>query len=198
MLVGMAGCDGGKAAVPAVSPAVEVPSVTGPQSPPGPTSTQEEAPLSVVVGRVQLTKGEQPMVDGRLVSAESFEKRFGADWRKELREHRVRITGRAHTHVCGPDEQCLSGGEIPQMLDVRMIEICASPDHYFTRGRNPVPCPPTKAEESACQTKCNEESKACGEASARGTGPGLRPCGCAMVTCEQGCEMSGEPDFHCH
>lgn len=199
VLLGMAGCDGGKVAVPAASPTVEAPLATAPRASPEPSGAAaagEGAALSVIVGRMELVTGARPMVDKWLVEASSFEERFGADWRKELRDRRVRVTGREHVHVCAPEEECLSYGEVRRLLDVRMIEICASPDLSFTMGRTTVPCPPTKAEEGACVAACSEESKACNQSGSAGPGP--RRCGCAMVVCEESCERSGEVDFRCH
>ncbi len=164
----------------------------------GISSATEERPVGIFVGRLKLTKGEQPMVGGRLVSSDSFEERFGVEWRKLLAGRRVRVTGREHVHVCGPDEQCLSDGEIPQILDVRMIEVCASPSAALLAGPRSVPCPPTGEEERACAAECDEQSRACDGVPISNGGAGPRRCGCARETCVESCATSGEVDFRCH
>jgi len=194
VVVGMAGCDGGKVAVPAASPVLQ-----SAQTPPESSGAAEgEATPSLVVGRVEIVSGDRPMVDGWLVAAETFEARFGADWIKLLRDRRVRVTGRKDSHPCAPDEECLSGGMVQRLTSVQMIEVCWSPDLSFTMGRKTVPCLPTKAEERACVSACSEESKACSATSRTETGTVSRRCGCAMGTCEEACAQSGEVDFRCH
>ena len=192
VVVAMAGCDGSKVPVPAASPVLQAAQV-----PPAPPDTAE-ATLSLVIGRVRVVPDGRPMVDGWLISAAAFEERFGADWLGILRDRRVRVTGREESHPCGPEEECLSDGEVRRLTSVRMIEVCWSPDLSFTMGRKTVPCLPTPAEERACNSACSAESQVCSATSRTETGTVSRRCGCAMVTCEQNCAKSGEVDFRCH
>jgi hypothetical protein len=199
----VAACDGG-AASSSTPP-------TYPLPPPAPTSPQTEAelvpsasstpvepaPLDIIVGRLHLTKGAQPLVDGQLIASEDFEKRFGADWRKLLVDRRVRVTGRKYVHACEPQEQCLTGGEIPQIRGVRAIEVCATLSLAPSALPETVPCPAGEAELATCKAECDAQSRLCDEASRASQGPGLRRCGCARVTCFQACAESAEALFMC-
>lgn len=54
----------------------------------------------------------------------------------------------------------------------------------------------------ACLTECRRESNACDdEARKPSQSPkgrrGLRQCGCAKISCEQGCKKDGVPFFAC-
>jgi hypothetical protein len=200
LLAALAGCEARNTAVPAATPTTEVAPVETSSPPPlpatpGPPAT-EQPRAAVVVGRLQLTKGAQPLVGGLLVAAENFEERFGPGWRTHLAGRRVRVTGRKDVHVCEPQEQCMSSGEIPQMLDVRMVEVCSSASLELAPLPRAVACPPSEAEVSACKSECDEQSRRCD--SAAGSGPGPRRCGCARVSCFEGCAESAEADFRCH
>lgn len=90
----------------------------------------------------------------------------------------------------------MSGGEIPQMLDVRRVEVCSSASPGLAPLSGAVACLPGEEEVSACKSECEEQSRRCDGAS--GSGPGPRRCGCARVSCMHGCAESAEADFRCH
>ncbi|WP_437682219.1 hypothetical protein [Sorangium sp. So ce131] len=144
------------------------------------------------VGTLELTKGEQPMIAGRLMSREDAERVLGPDWRA-LRGRRVRVLASLRDHVCEPEAQCLTGGRIPLLENVASIELCSPADSTVQPAG--VDCAPGAAEVAICEAECQSRSQECSErAPDRGA---LRRCGCAKVSCEQACKSRGEAQFVC-
>lgn len=143
------------------------------------------------VGTLTLTKGEQPLVAGRMMSREDAERWLGPSFR-ELSGQRVRVTAVLRDHVCEPHAQCMTGGRIPLLEDVASIELCSGGD---AAGRPEVDCTPSPAQLARCEAECRGLSDDCDRrAGDRGA---LRRCGCAKISCEQGCRETGEPLFAC-
>lgn len=72
-------------------------------------------------GKMTLTKGKQPMVDGVMLSKDYF----GEDWRAKtvaLEGKRVEVKGHLWRHHCGPLEQCLSPGYIDRLVEITSLE----------------------------------------------------------------------------
>ncbi|WP_437959564.1 hypothetical protein WME76_07835 [Sorangium sp. So ce119] len=163
-----------------------------PASPPAdPGRSGEAPPRERWVGALELTKGAQPMIAGRIMSREDAERWLGPDWRA-LRGQRVRVLAVLRDHVCEPHAQCLSGGRIPLLEQVASVDLCsgagpAVPDR--------VDCAPSPAQIARCNADCRSLGADCDQrADDRGA---LRRCGCARVACEQGCGETGEPSFTC-
>jgi hypothetical protein len=55
--------------------------------------------------------------------------------------------------------------------------------------------PPTAAEVAACEAECGRQSH---EANAHAARDDLRRLGCAKVSCDHACPVSGVADFRCH
>ncbi len=117
------------------SSATAIPSASALAAAPMPSAPKGD----VLVGKVTTTKGATPVVAGRLLSAEAFRERFGADWRDKVMGERVRLVGRLHVHVCRAEEQCLTTGEIHSLQDISAIELCAG--SKSTADVEPVDCP---------------------------------------------------------
>ncbi|AUX42601.1 uncharacterized protein SOCE26_040340 [Sorangium cellulosum] len=147
------------------------------------------------VGTLELTKGEQPIIAGRLMSREDAERLLGPGWRA-LRGRRVRVLASLRDHVCEPEAQCLRGGRIPLLENVAAIELCRAADSADSVAQPAdVDCPPGAAEVAICDAECESRSKECSE---RTRDPGaLRRCGCAKVSCDQACKSTGEARFLC-
>lgn len=179
------------APTPAVSAA---PAGTPPASPP----TEEERPGDAParerwVGTLTLTKGSQPLIAGRILSREDAERWLGPEWRA-LSGQRVRVLAVLRDHVCEPHAQCMIGGSIPLLEQVASVELCSSAGP--SGGAAVVDCAPSPAQKGRCQAECRMLSDDC-DRRADGDRGGLRRCGCAKVTCEHGCEETGEPAFTC-
>ncbi|WP_437930251.1 hypothetical protein WMF37_13795 [Sorangium sp. So ce291] len=161
--------------------------------PADPERPAEAPPREPWVGTLELTKGEQPMIAGRIMSREDAERWLGPDWRA-LRGQRVRVLAVLRDHVCEPHAQCLQGGRIPLLEQVASVDLCSDPG---PAGRpEGVDCAPSPAQSARCKAECGSLSDSCDHQGAGDRGA-LRRCGCAKVTCEQGCDKSGEPSFAC-
>ncbi|WP_437489923.1 hypothetical protein WME75_11730 [Sorangium sp. So ce1014] len=177
-------------AAPAASSA---PAVTPPASPPVENERPGEAsPRERWVGTLTLTKGEQPLIAGRMMSREDAERWLGPGWRA-LEGQRVRVMAVLRDHVCEPHAQCMTGGRIPLLEQVASIELCSGGD---AAGRQEVvDCTPSPAQLARCEAECRGLSDDCDQrAGDRGA---LRRCGCAKISCEQRCRETGEPLFAC-
>ncbi|WP_437736513.1 hypothetical protein [Sorangium sp. So ce1335] len=163
-----------------------------PPSPPGEQERSGDAvPRERWVGALELTKGAQPMIAGRIMAREDAERWLGPDWRA-LRGQRVRVVAVLRDHVCEPHAQCLSGGRIPLLEQVASVELCAAAGP----GGRPdgADCAPSPAQVARCEADCRSLGAGCGRDGDRGA---LRRCGCAKVACYQGCRETGEPSFAC-
>ncbi|WP_437758632.1 hypothetical protein [Sorangium sp. So ce1389] len=161
--------------------------------PADPERPAEAPPRERWVGTLELTKGAQPMIAGRIMSREDAERWLGPDWRA-LRGQRVRVLGVLRDHVCEPHAQCLQGGRIPLLEQVASVDLCSGPGPAGRAER--VDCAPSPAQSARCKAECGSLGDSCDQQGAGDRGA-LRRCGCARVTCEQGCEESGEPSFAC-
>ncbi|WP_437691890.1 hypothetical protein [Sorangium sp. So ce176] len=163
-----------------------------PASPPAePGLSGEAPPRERWVGVLELTKGAQPMIAGRIMPREDAERWLGPDWRA-LRGQRVRVLAVLRDHVCEPHAQCLSGGRIPLLEQVASVDLCSGAG---PAGPDRVDCAPSPAQIARCNADCDSLGADCDQrADDRGA---LRRCGCARVACEQGCEETGEPSFAC-
>ncbi|WP_438028690.1 hypothetical protein [Sorangium sp. So ce233] len=163
-----------------------------PASPPAdPEGSGEASPRERWVGTLELTKGAQPMIAGRILSREDAERWLGPDWRA-LSGQRVRVLAVLRDHVCEPHAQCLSGGRIPLLEQVASVDLCSGDG---PAGPDRVDCAPSPAQIARCNDDCHSLSDDCNQrADDRGA---LRRCGCARVACEQGCGETGEPSFAC-
>ncbi|MGK3981611.1 hypothetical protein WME99_01140 [Sorangium sp. So ce136] len=155
-----------------------------------PERAAEAPPREPWVGTLELTKGEQPMIAGRIMSREDAERWLGPDWRA-LRGQRVRVLAALRDHVCEPHAQCLQGGRIPLLEQVASVDLCN--DAGRPEG---VDCALSPAQSARCKAECRDLSDSCDQQGASDRGA-LRRCGCAKVTCEQGCDKTGEPWFAC-
>ncbi|WP_437768765.1 hypothetical protein WME77_17925 [Sorangium sp. So ce764] len=167
-------------------------------APPASPSTEGERPGDAParerwVGTLALTKGSQPLIAGRILSREDAERWLGPDWRA-LTGQRVRVLAVLRDHVCEPHAQCMIGGRIPLLEQVASVELCSGAGS--SGGAAVVDCAPSPAQKERCQDECRTLSEDCGQR-ADGDRGGLRRCGCAKVTCEHGCEETGEPAFTC-
>ncbi|WP_437727230.1 hypothetical protein [Sorangium sp. So ce861] len=182
------------APVASTAPAASsAPAGTLPASPPVEKERPGEAsPLERWVGTLELTKGAQPLIGGRILSREDAERWLGPDWRS-LAGQRVRVTAVLRDHVCEPHAQCLTGGRIPLLEQVASVEVCSGAE---AAGRTDVvDCAPSPAQVARCEAECHSLSDGCDRhAGDRGA---LRRCGCAKISCERGCEETGEPHFSC-
>ncbi|WP_437940617.1 hypothetical protein [Sorangium sp. So ce341] len=152
----------------------------------------ETAPRERWVGTLALTKGAQPIIAGRILSREDAERWLGPDWRA-LAGQRVRVLAVLRDHVCEPHAQCLTGGRIPLLEQVASVELCSGAGSAGRPGL--IDCAPSPAQIAGCEAECGGLSDGCDErAGDRGA---LRRCGCAKVTCEQGCRETGEASFAC-
>ncbi|XXX80367.1 hypothetical protein WMF30_16510 [Sorangium sp. So ce134] len=164
-----------------------------PEAPPAERERPGEAsPRERWVGTLTLTKGAQPIIAGRILSREDAERWLGPDW-PALAGQRVRVLAALRDHVCEPHAQCLTGGRIPLLEQVASVELCSGAG---SAGRpDLIDCAPSPAQIARCEAECGDLSDGCDErAGDRGA---LRRCGCAKVTCEQGCRKAGEADFAC-
>lgn len=157
-----------------------------PEPPPAPTSPAEDE----IIGSLALTKGAQPVIAGRMLPSDAMAERFGDDWRK-LVDRRFRVRGETHDHTCDPRAQCLTGGVIPLMRNIRSIDQCKSCD-----GTGDVDCPISEEERDACLAQCNAESSRC-DAGAKGDRGRLKRCGSKRVGCRSACKRFGEPNPWC-
>ncbi|WP_437513263.1 hypothetical protein [Sorangium sp. So ce1099] len=158
-----------------------------------PERPAEAAPREPWVGTLELTKGAQPMIAGRIMSREDAERWLGPDWRA-LRGQRVRVLAVLRDHVCEPHAQCLRGGRIPLIEQVASVDLCSAAGPAGRPER--VDCTPSPAQIARCKAECGSLGDSCDHQGAGDRGA-LRRCGCARVTCEQGCEEGGEPSFAC-
>ncbi|WP_437329103.1 hypothetical protein [Sorangium sp. So ce381] len=183
------------ARVAAPAPAVSAaPAGTPPASPPTEGERPGDAPARERwVGTMTLTKGSQPLIAGRILSREDAERWLGPDWRA-LSGQRVRVLAVLGDHVCEPHAQCMIGGIIPLLEQVASVELCS--DAGSSGGAAVVDCAPSPAQKERCQDECRTLSDDC-DHSADGDRGRLRRCGCAKVTCDHGCEETGEPAFSC-
>lgn len=179
----------GAAPAPAVGAAsAGAPPVSPPTGGPGEAPARERW-----VGALELTKGSQPLIAGRILSREDAERWLGADWRS-LRGQRVRVVAVLRDLVCEPHAQCMIGGRIPLLEQVASVELCGGAGS--SGGAAPVDCAPSPAQIGRCHDECRTISDDCDQR-ADGDRGALRRCGCAKVTCEHGCEETGEPTFTC-
>ncbi|WP_437977744.1 hypothetical protein WMF11_13245 [Sorangium sp. So ce295] len=182
------------APAPAASAASAPPAGTPPASPPTAGAPSGDAPARERwVGTLELTKGSQPLIAGRMLSSEDAERWLGPEWRA-LAGQRVRVLAVLRDHVCEPHAQCMIGGIIPLLEQVASVELCSSTGSSGSAAV--VDCAPSPAQKERCQDECRTLSEDCGRR-ADGDRGGLRRCGCAKVTCENGCEETGEPAFTC-
>ncbi|WP_438000785.1 hypothetical protein WMF26_14180 [Sorangium sp. So ce185] len=176
--------------VPAAAPA---PAGALPVAPPAERERSGDAsPRERWVGTLELTKGAQPLIAGRILSREDAERWLGPDWRS-LTGQRVRVMAVLRDHVCEPHAQCMTGGRIPLLEQVASVEVCSGAE---AAGRTDVvDCAPSPAQAARCEAECRSLSDGCDQrAGDRGA---LRRCGCAKISCERGCEETGEPLFAC-
>ncbi|WP_437985881.1 hypothetical protein [Sorangium sp. So ce117] len=182
-----------RAAAPAPA-ASAAPAGTPPASPPTAGAPSGDAPARERwVGTLELTKGSQPLIAGRMLSSEDAERWLGPEWRA-LTGQRVRVLAVLRDHVCEPHAQCMIGGIIPLLEQVASVELCSGAGSSGSAAV--VDCAPSPAQKERCQDECRTLSEDCGRR-ADGDRGGLRRCGCAKVTCEHGCEETGEPAFTC-
>ncbi|WP_437993411.1 hypothetical protein [Sorangium sp. So ce145] len=182
-----------RAAAPAPA-ASAAPAGTPQASPPAEGERPGDAPARERwVGTLALTKGSQPLIAGRILSREDAERWLGPEWRA-LAGQRVRVLAVLRDHVCEPHAQCMIGGIIPLLEQVASVELCSGAGS--SGGTAVVDCAPSPAQKERCQDECRTLSEDCSR-SADGDRGRLRRCGCAKVTCEHGCEETGEPAFTC-
>ncbi|WP_438009747.1 hypothetical protein WME89_14350 [Sorangium sp. So ce321] len=185
-------------AAPAAASTAKAASSAPAGAPPAPPPADPERPTEAPprerwVGTLELTKGAQPMIAGRIMSREDAERWLGPDWRA-LSGQRVRVLAVLRDHVCEPHAQCLQGGRIPLLEQVASVDLCTGPG---PAGRaEGVDCAPSPAQSARCKAECSSLSDSCDHQGAGDRGA-LRRCGCARITCEQGCDESGEPSFAC-
>ena len=99
-------------------------------APPPPTQTaaypsgqphgKAEGETVVREGPLEISKGN-PAVTGALLPREAMRKQFGDDWQR-LAGRTLRVRGQLYIHRCAPEEQCLTGGEIPR-IEPRLMEL---------------------------------------------------------------------------
>ncbi|XXY47770.1 hypothetical protein WME91_47965 [Sorangium sp. So ce269] len=185
-------------AAPAAASTAKAASSAPAGAPPAPPPADPERPAEAPprerwVGTLELTKGAQPMIAGRIMSREDAERWLGPDWRA-LSGQRVRVLAVLRDHLCEPHAQCLQGGRIPLLEQVASVDLCTDPG---PAGRaDGVDCAPSPVQSARCKDECSSLSDSCDQQGAGDRGA-LRRCGCARITCEQGCEESGEPTFAC-
>ncbi len=85
-------------------------------------------------------------------------------------------------------------GGIPLLEQVASVELCS--DAGSSGGAAVVDCAPSPPQKGRCQDECRTLSDDC-DHGADGDRGRLRRCGCAKVTCDHGCEETGEPAFSC-
>ncbi|WP_437309689.1 hypothetical protein [Sorangium sp. So ce388] len=182
------------AAASTAKAASSAPAGASPAPPPtDPARLAEAPPRERWVGTLELTKGAQPMIAGRIMSREDAERWLGPDWRA-LSGQRVRVLAVLRDHVCEPHAQCLQGGRIPLLEEVASVDLCS--DAGADGRAEGVDCAPSPAQSARCKAECSSLSDSCDHQGAGDRGA-LRRCGCAKITCEQGCGETGEASFAC-
>ncbi len=144
-----------------------------------------------VIGTLGTSKGMVSLGDVLLTPAQ-LRAQLGDDWRRHL-GRRVRARGTRETYQCGPQEQCLLGGSIPKLRDVVSIELCRGGPMSSAED---VECPLSESEVKRCLDSCQRESDRCDD-DAKGDRGALRRCGCAWISCKEGCRKDGIAFFAC-
>ena len=179
-LVGCAHDPPPKSSPPTAVTVAAVPTVSAPPA------AAPEAPAAgdEIIGTLATSKGMVSLGEV-LLNVHDVEAHLGKDWRRHL-GRRVRAHGRRTVYQCGPQEQCLIDGSIPLLTEVSDVSLC--------KGK--VDCPLSEADVERCVASCKVESDRCDEAAGKET-DAQRRCGCAWVSCEDGCKDDGEVLFLC-
>lgn len=125
-------------------------------------SVEREGPLSV---------GKGAFVTGAMIPEAALEKQFGSDWRR-LAGRTLRVRGILKVHQCGPEEQCLTTGNIPT-LEPRFMEVVET-----------VPLDPTSR--YLCFDDCDRVDRACKQKAPNSRV--LGECNTKLGECRKRCE----------
>ncbi len=152
------------------------------------TSNSGEDEASSEAGRLNLTKGAQPLIAGRMLGSDEMQARFGDDWR-DLSGRRFLIQAKKHDHHCDPRAQCMMGGVIPLWQDIRSIELCAS-CRKAPKGMSTVSCPIDDTQRAQCRHVCDTKLELC-KTDAPSDGA---QCTGTHEKCRQSCEQFADPE----
>lgn len=137
-------------------------------------------------GELRVSKGN-PAVADVLLAHRPIVDRFGKSWMKSALGARIRVRGTLRVHVCGPQEQCLSTGEIPVLTPDVIEVISPAPAPSATATAKAVTS--SQTEEQRCLAECKRTSDACDQ-SAKDNRRELKRCGSRFMTCEDDCRKT--------